>query len=99
MRKRNLALLMVGLIVTGLLLSACSGSGTNVAVAASGIPDEIVCQCSCETILSQCVPTCEFDTTMLTTIGQRLDAGQPNDAIIQYFVDRYGSGVLVPRAH
>jgi cytochrome c-type biogenesis protein CcmH/NrfF len=99
MPRKYFALLIVGLIVAGLLLTACSGGGSSVAVAASGIADEIVCQCSCETTLSQCVPTCEFDSTMIATIGQRLDAGQPNDAIIQYFVDRYGAGVLVPRAH
>ncbi len=99
MLSRYPACLAVTLLILGLLLLAACGNGNDRAVAASGIPEQIICQCSCETVLSECVPSCYLDDTLLETIGDRLAAGQSEDDIIQYFVDRYGPGVLVSRSH
>lgn len=96
--RHLLTYLAATLIIPGLLVAAC-GNGSDRAVAASGIAEQLVCQCSCETVLSDCLPNCVQDDTLLEIIGKRLKAGQSEEEIIQYFVGRYGSGVLVSRSH
>ena len=86
------------MIVPGLLLAGC-GNDANRAAAASGIPDKLICQCSCGTILTDCEPTCTHQDPWLATIGAKLAAGQTEEEILQYFVDRYGPAVLASRSH
>ncbi|MBU2608657.1 MAG: cytochrome c-type biogenesis protein CcmH [Chloroflexi bacterium] len=61
----------------------------------SDVSRELVCQCGCTMILSNCSHAeCVPRDTMTTLIGQKLAQGEPPDEIIQYFVARYGEQVL-----
>jgi cytochrome c-type biogenesis protein CcmH/NrfF len=84
------------LIALGLFVAACGG-GSSKAVAASGIPQQIVCPCSsCDEVLSACESECTIGARLKQTIGNKLESGQSNEQVLQYFVNMYGEGVLAP---
>jgi cytochrome c-type biogenesis protein CcmH len=61
----------------------------------SGISDQLVCQCGCTMVLSNCSHIeCGSREAMTALIGQKLDQGQSEQQIIQFFVAEYGEQVL-----
>ncbi|MFC1906523.1 cytochrome c-type biogenesis protein CcmH [Chloroflexota bacterium] len=78
--------------LTVLSISPVMAGSTTV----SDVSKELVCQCGCTMILSNCSHAgCVPRDTMTALIGQKLAQGEPPDEIIQYFVTRYGEQVLV----
>ena len=98
MSRRITVLLVAVLVVPMLLLAACGNSTASVALA-SGIPDKLHCQCPCDAIFSGCEATCIHRDNWLQRIGDRLEQGQSEEEILQYFVDIYGPDVLEPQFH
>lgn len=61
----------------------------------SDVSDQLVCQCGCTLILSNCNHAeCPSRETMTALIVQELDRGQTSPQIIQTFVTQYGEQVL-----
>ncbi len=61
----------------------------------SNISKQLVCQCGCTMLLSNCSHVeCASRDTMTTLIGQKLAQGQSEEQIIQFFVAQYGEEVL-----
>ncbi len=93
MRIKNNSGIALGIIFYLTVLSVSpvmAGSAT-----VSDVSGELVCQCGCTMILSNCSHAeCVSRDTMTTMIGQKLALGEAPDEIIQYFVARYGEQVL-----
>ncbi len=90
--KRNLGITLV--IVFYLTIHSVSPvvaeSGT-----VTGISKELICQCGCTMVLSNCSHAeCASRSAMTALIGQKLDQGESRGQIIQYFVAQYGEQVL-----
>ncbi len=61
----------------------------------SGISGELVCQCGCTMVLSNCSHAeCAVREAMTTLIVQKIADGQSKEQIIQSFVAQYGEQVL-----
>ncbi len=61
----------------------------------SDISDQLICQCGCTLILSNCTHTeCGSREAMTTLIEQKLTQGQSEEEIMQFFVAQYGEQVL-----
>ncbi len=61
----------------------------------SDISKQLVCQCGCTMVLSNCSHTeCASREAMTTLIEQKLDQSQSEEQIIQSFVPQYGEQVL-----
>lgn len=59
------------------------------------VGNQLICQCGCNAVLPNCAhEECTVRDSMTTTIKQKLDQGQSEQAIIQYFVGQYGEQVL-----
>jgi len=56
------------------------------------ISKQLICQCGCNTVLSNC--ECGTQEAMTALIEQKLAQGQTEDEIIQSFVAQYGEQVL-----
>ncbi|MFC1988351.1 cytochrome c-type biogenesis protein CcmH [Chloroflexota bacterium] len=65
------------------------------ALSVSDVSDELVCQCGCNMILTNCSHIeCGSREAMTTFIIQEMDRGQSGPQIIQTFVLQYGEQVL-----
>ncbi|MAF85181.1 MAG: hypothetical protein CL875_01640 [Dehalococcoidales bacterium] len=65
------------------------------ATTVSGISGDLVCQCGCMMVLSNCSHAgCAVREAMTTLIAQKIDGGQSKEQIIQSFVAQYGEQVL-----
>ncbi len=65
------------------------------AATVSAISDQLICQCGCTMVLSNCTHAeCMVRDTMTTLIEQKLAQGQSEEQIIQFFVAQYGEQVL-----
>lgn len=61
----------------------------------SDIGKELICQCGCYMILTNCTHSeCASRSSMTSYIGERLDQGDSKDQIIASFVAAYGEKVL-----
>ena len=90
--KKNFSVAL-GIIIYLTVLSVSPVMADSATV--SDVSGELVCQCGCTMILSNCSHAeCGSRDTMTTLIGQKLSQGEPPDEIIQYFVARYGEQVL-----
>lgn len=59
------------------------------------ISDQLICQCGCNMVLSNCTHAeCMSREAMTTLIEQKLAQGQSEEEIIQSFVAQYGEQVL-----
>ncbi len=64
-------------------------------ITVSDISKQLICQCGCTMILSNCThDECMSRDTMTTLIEQKLAQGQSEEQIIQFFVAQYGEQVL-----
>ena len=84
---------LVTAVLLLLLLFASPAKADSATV--SDISRELICQCGCSMVLSNCTHVeCASRDTMTTLIEQRLAQGQSEEEIIQSFVDQYGEQVL-----
>jgi cytochrome c-type biogenesis protein CcmH len=61
----------------------------------SDIADQLICQCGCNMVLSNCTHAeCGSRKAMTDLIEQKLAQGQSQQEIIQFFVAQYGEQVL-----
>ena len=85
-------------LFTVLLLSLFLLAGTPVMAnseTVSDISSELICQCGCIMVLSNCDHVeCVSRETMTTSIEQKIAAGQSKEQIIQSLVAQYGEQVL-----
>lgn len=59
------------------------------------IAKEVICQCGCTLLLSNCNHIeCMSRDSMLGLIDQKLEQGQTQEQILQFFVNDYGEQVL-----
>ena len=57
--------------------------------------DELICQCGCTMVLSNCTHAeCSSRSAMTAIIEQKLAQGESKEQIIDYFVSQYGEQVL-----
>ena len=65
------------------------------AATVSDISKQLICQCGCTMILSNCShDECTVRDAMTSLIEQKLTQGQSEEQIIQFFVAQYGEQVL-----
>lgn len=83
----------LGLLLLAAVLSL--PAGTARAAPADEIANQLICQCGCYAVLSNCVHgECMVRDAMTTLIEQKLAQGQTQEQIIQTFVAQYGEQVL-----
>ncbi len=83
----------LGIALLFFLLSASPARAESATV--SDISKQLICQCGCTMVLSNCSHTeCASREAMTTLIGQKLAQGQSEEQIIQSFVAQYGEQVL-----
>ena len=91
MKPKRLSIIGLVIIIYLLLVSPVRAASAT----AGDISKELICQCDCTSVLSNCPHTeCTVKSTMTTYIGQEIDNGQSKEQIIQSFVARYGEQVL-----
>ena len=62
---------------------------------AKRIGGRLWCMCSCNQILTQCNHVgCSTSTAMLKKLDQLVERNEPDDLVIQAFVQEYGTQVL-----
>lgn len=85
-------MILLGLTLTTLLsLSTLTVRAATV----SEIGDQLICQCGCTLVLTNCTHgECVSRDGMLQLITQKLEQGQTQAQIIQSFVAQYGEQVL-----
>ncbi len=83
----------LGIALLFFLLSASPARAESATV--SDISKQLICQCGCTMVLSNCSHAeCASREAMTTLIEQKLAQGQPAEQIIQSFVAQYGEQVL-----
>ncbi len=88
-----MGLKLLGTILFVVLISVSPARANSATV--SDISKELVCQCGCTMVLSNCTHAeCGSREAMTALIGQKLAQGQSEKEIIQSFVDQYGEQVL-----
>ncbi len=86
LKKLGIALLII-------LLFASPAKANSITV--SDISKQLICQCGCTMVLSNCSHAeCMSRDTMTTLIEQKITEGQSEAEIIQFFVAQYGEQVL-----
>ncbi|MDP2729459.1 MAG: cytochrome c-type biogenesis protein CcmH [Dehalococcoidales bacterium] len=85
--------ILAGAILLFMILSASPVMANSVTV--SDIDNELICQCGCTAVLSNCTHgECMVRDSMTTVIKQKIDDGQSKEQIVQFFVAQYGEQVL-----
>ena len=88
-RTTKLALIL--LLLAAVLLPAYAQRSDR----ARHIGDRLWCMCGCNQILTQCNHVgCSTSTAMLKKLDQLLERNDPDDLIVQAFVQEYGPAVL-----
>jgi len=63
------------------------------------VSNELVCQCGCTLILTNCNhSSCGFAIPMRKIITEKLSKGETKKQIVEYFVSQYGEAVLASPA-
>ena len=87
-RFRELALLLM-LVTTPLALAADRSDRIR------ELSPNFICICGCNQLLSACNHFhCPSSGPMLADLGNQIDQGKSNNAIMAYFVEKYGTTVL-----
>ena len=82
-------------VIGALLLGLLSALPVRAQSPVEDISEELLCQCGCNTLLSECRhAVCGSRDEMTALISQKLAQGQSKSEIIQSFVDQYGEQVL-----
>ncbi|MBI2847716.1 MAG: cytochrome c-type biogenesis protein CcmH [Chloroflexi bacterium] len=95
-RKSGLGMKARIILLTLILTTLFSVSAAAVrAATVTQIADQLICQCGCTLVLSNCTHgECMSRDAMLTLITQKLEQGQTQEQIIGFFVAQYGEQVL-----
>ncbi len=89
----SLKKILLAFVLSAVLLSTAPVLADSATV--SEIADELICQCGCTMVLSNCTHAeCSSRSAMTAIIGQKLDQGESKEQIIDYFVRQYGEQVL-----
>lgn len=89
----NLKKILLAVVLSAALLSATPVLADGPTV--SDVAGELVCQCGCTLILSNCNHAeCGVGVPMTALIKQKLAQGESKEQIIDYFVAQYGEKVL-----
>ncbi len=89
----NLKKILLAVVLSAALLSATPVLADGPTV--SDVAGELVCQCGCNMILSNCTHAeCSWAVPMTALIKQKLAQGESKEQIIDYFVSTYGEKVL-----
>ena len=87
--KRKLSIIL--LLLTLLFFSPSRANAATV----SDISKQLICQCGCNMVLLNCSHAeCGSREAMTTLITQKIDQGQSEEQIIQFFIAQYGEQVL-----
>ena len=87
-RFRELALLLI-LVTTPLALAADRSDRIR------ELSPNFICICGCNQLLSACNHFhCSSSGPMLADLGNQIDQGKSDNAIMAYFVEKYGTTVL-----
>lgn len=88
---RTTRFLFIALMLAALLLPAYGQRSDR----ARHIGDRLWCMCGCNQILTQCNHVgCTTSTAMLKKLDQLVERNDPDDLIVQAFVQDYGPAVL-----
>ena len=88
-----MGLKLLGTILFIVLISVSPARANSATV--SSISDQLVCQCGCAMVLSNCTHVeCMSRETMTVLIKENLAEGQSEEEIIGFFVAQYGEQVL-----
>lgn len=90
MKMRLKAGLAMIFLFLGLLFASPVGAESPTV---SGIAKELLCQCGCTMVLSNC--ECEYQEVMIAGIEQQIAQGRSKGQIIDSFVAQYGEQVLL----
>ncbi|MFC1987548.1 cytochrome c-type biogenesis protein CcmH [Chloroflexota bacterium] len=84
------------LLITILTLAFFSFSPAQAyASTVSDISSQLICQCGCASVLNNCTHAeCGSREEMTALIQQKIDQGQSEEQITQFFVTQYGEQVL-----
>lgn len=90
--------LSFGPVVLGLLLVQVPAAKTD---RAQQLGDRLKCMCGCNQILTQCNHVgCTVSARMLQELADRVQRNEPDDLLLQSFVQEYGPEViLTPATH
>jgi cytochrome c-type biogenesis protein CcmH/NrfF len=78
-----------------LLLAALAPAYAQRSDRAKRVGDRMWCMCGCNQILTQCNHVgCSTSTAMLKKLDTLVERNEPDDLLIQSFVQEYGAGVL-----
>lgn len=89
LKKLSIVLILISLV----LLPATPALANEASV--DDISKELICQCGCGMVLANCTHAeCSSREMMTTIIEQKLEQGESQKEIIQYFVARFGEQVL-----
>jgi cytochrome c-type biogenesis protein CcmH len=89
------------LLATALLLFSASGGAEipGQSDKAKKIGKRLMCMCGCNQILVECNHVgCSTSTAMLKELDERIARNEPDDLLIQSFVQQYGEKVLAQPA-
>lgn len=74
---------------------AAPRSAEHDAVALKRVSEQLICQCSCNMILSECShQSCPFALPQRKLILEAIQAGKSDDTIIAGYVDKFGRSIL-----
>ena len=94
--RANRLRLLVGLSVGVLLLMGASDDSSRM----DRLGHRMMCMCSCSQILMECNHVgCTYSETMRHELSAAIDAGKNDDAILAWFVEKYGTTVLAAPSH
>ena len=89
----SLKKILLAVVLSAVLLSTTPVLADSATI--SEIADELICQCGCTMVLSNCTHAeCSSRSAMTAIIEQKLAQGESNEQIIDYFVSQYGEQVL-----
>jgi cytochrome c-type biogenesis protein CcmH len=87
MKKKGMVLVLLSL---GFVLFA-----SPVKAGPSDVAGQLICQCGCTLVLDNCTHVeCGSREAMTALIAERLDGGESEGEVVQYFVAQYGEQVL-----
>ncbi len=88
-----MGLKLIGIVLFIILFSASPARANSHTV--SSISDQLICQCGCTLLLSNCTHVeCSWGVPMTALIAENLAQGQSEEEIIGFFVAQYGEVVL-----
>jgi len=82
-------------VLAAALLLLLTPAASLAAPPVSSVSDKVMCQCGCNSVLSQCPhQDCGWGVPAKQFIAEQLDKGKTPDELIQYYVTQYGEKVL-----